>query len=247
MPSIDLVQPDLTLVKTSIVNDRTTKFYSRAPSGENTGTLSITGSAYDLMLSNSYGAPTFTPLNTTMEEDDLSLSSGLVSLVAGGTGTILCRFVYQPDDGSANRRSAPVTLLNDAAPNGGLRAFVEHQSTAMRSGRVEVFPDGAAVNGGTVITNTLGNKTDAFMSGVYFEGFGAKAGIICHGQAYSDTSANAGIVPPSAFSRVTIGKTPLGMATSGVASPGYMLTHCVVYDRMVSDDEAFDMATGWAA
>lgn len=243
--TVSLVAAGVTLGATSVEGARTHRFYTR--SGAISGTISITGDVYNIMIANSNSATSYVKYGTPLAEDNLTLSPATLALISGGAGTILCRYVYLADGGLTNRLMHPVVLYNGTAPRGGLLASTEHKYAGLSTGEVKVFSDGAAVNIGTQVARNLGNKPlVGVIAGIYFSGFGAQAGIISHGQAGRGAAATAGVTPPTAFTGAYFGRAPLGMLSAAL-NPGAILTHCVIYDRMVTDDEAFDMAVGWAA
>lgn len=237
--AVSPVATGLTLVAEVFESGRTSRFYSR--SGAVSGTISVTGEVSEVMVTNSNFDTSYVPHGGTRSGETLKLVGVPLSILASGTGTILCRFALAPDNG-ASARNAYIGLSNSAAPHGGLEIDVSLRYTGLGTGEIVAHADGAASNVGVQIARNLGNRSNIAIVGGYFSGFGANAGIISYGQAGSDTAAAAGATPPTAIDEVYIGTLRTGMI-SNAPQLGAVLTHCIVYDRMVSNDEAFDLAT----
>lgn len=218
---------------------RKAQFYSR--SGAVTGTINVTGNVSNVMVHNGDYAASYVSHGQSRSADALQVIGDARALVAGGTGSILCRFAFLPDDGISLRNLDALALYNSAAPHGALTAEATYKYNGLGTGEVRAHADNAAINSSTQIARNLGNRNDIAIIGNYFSGFGQSAGVMCYGQAGSDTAANAGATPPTAFDQIHVGNFPAGMVSSSQI-PGVVLTHIVIYDRMVSDDEAFDMA-----
>lgn len=229
----------LTLIREVVEAGRTNRFYTR--SGAVAGTITVTGTVQNVMVTNSAYAPAYVPHGVNKPDDLVQFAAPLLGLVSGGTGTLLARFALLSDDGNDNRDVDMFSLYNSSAPQGGISTQVGYKYSGLGTGEVQVHPDGAAMNGGTQVARNLGNRPQTMVEGVYFDGFGATAGIMCYGQAGKGIAVNEGATPPTAFDQVNIGRLAPGVVSSSTVA-GLVLTHLVIYDRMVSDTEADGMA-----
>ncbi|MBH9537537.1 hypothetical protein [Novosphingopyxis sp. YJ-S2-01] len=221
---------DLALRREVKAGQRTARFYTR--SGLKTGTVTVSGEARDIMVTNSNSARTFVPHLATRSKDDFALRGVPFDIVKSGAATLLMRFAFMPDNGNT-RRTVFLLLRNDNAPNGLIRILSQYNRTGLDEGSISVVQDGGpslAEATPPLIARNLGNFNGNPIVGAYFSGFGARAGIISHGQAGQNTAASVSRTPPTAITSMFLD------------APDAILTHAVIYDRMVSDDEAFDLA-----
>ncbi len=218
---------------------RTHKVYNR--SGPASGTISVSGDVEEAMVYNGTTYYAYTPFGTVVSGETLRLSESMVALIAGGTGTIICRYKFTPD-ANVDRSVNPVSIRNGNSPAGGINAGVAARASGLGTSSVSVFADASAANTGEQVTSILGNRPPASIGGMFFSGFGANLGIIANGQAARGVPTS--VTPPTALTEIYLGIAAPGMY-SFASSPNAILTHCVIYDRMVSDEEAFNMSTAW--
>lgn len=209
--------------------------------GEVSGTISVTGDVSRVMVTNAINNSTYVPHGETFSTEVLRLIGDAASKLTDGTGAILLRFGFL-GNGDYPNREIGFGLLNDSDPNGGIYAEVAYKYSSNGTGEVRLVADSGAINSGVWVARNLGSRPVVGIAGLYFENFGETAGVICYGQAGSDTAANAVATAPTAFGDVVLSKVPSGMV-SGSKPGGIVLTHVVVYDRAITDTEALKMAT----
>lgn len=235
---------NLTLSDTFRSSGRTTKVYARSVSTAFNATLSTTGSVSEVQAERAPGALSSTPFmgyNTAIAIDTVSLSAPFTSLFAGGKGTIVVRSVYLPSGVNDSRAYEPIGLRS-ASALGGLYHRVSASKSSIGTDNVYTANDGSALNGGTSRAQVTGNWRDSHVNGLAFSGYGDSAGVISRGQYAKATGLGA------QFGEITsayIGGEPAHWSTGAGTRTCGIITHCIIYDRMLSDAEAQTAANQW--
>lgn len=218
---------------------RTFNFYTRT--GVVTGTVSTTGDVSDVMVTNSNTTHLYKPYASGINPYDVVKLKGLAKAVAtSSNATILCRFIIH-ESAAANKPYAfSISVSNGVNPAGGILGVINRNSTNTSSSQVKVMPDGAPLNGGAVIATVVGNTNKVNIGGVSWKNKGAEASVIASGQVSNGLASSKSITPPSQLNDVYLGSGNGVMSSSGFL--GFTLTHCVIYDRQLSDEEVFNSA-----
>ncbi len=231
---VDIVNTSsVSLNKSFVESGRNFKFYNRT--GQVSGNIQIVGQAENIVVCNSAHATPFVDYGATKSADYLEFSDEMVSLISSGDGSVVMRFALLEDDGDEVRYFDAIAY-NSQSPAGGIRLDVAYRYGGQGTGIVAVHSDNASLNSSENAGRNLGNRSSVAVAGMYFEDFGQTAGVICYGQASEKTVA---ATPPSQIDEFHIGQLPGGVVSSSTQA-GVILTHVVVYDRKMTEDEAFN-------
>lgn len=229
---------ELTLRREVKEGGRTHRFYER--SGEVTSTIVVTGTVSKVMVTNSSRAVSYVEPLKTVSSDIVTLAGQLKTMLSGGEGTILCRIVM-PEDNGFTANDFYMAAANPDAVGGGVLATATFKKTGINTASVSVMSDNAAINSGVQQARVLGNTNRVSIVGFTFSGNGAETGVISYGQAGFGNTTESPVTPPTALTEFYLGTIPIGMR-SFTTTKEAVITHCVVYDRILTEKEASDAA-----
>lgn len=228
----------VTLRREVISGNRTHRFYTRTSAL--TGTIAVTGNVSEVMVANSlYARSYLKPLQKGFS-DVVRFAPLVKQVLSGGKGTILCRFILSEGTGRDNH-VFHIAAVNSTALGGSVLASTTYKSAGLGEASVSVAPNDAAINTGVRQARLLGNRNKTAIMGMAFSAFGASTGIIAYGQSGFGNTASNPATPPT-----TLDEVYLGTAIAGILSfqqtANAVLTHCIVYDRVLTPEEANEAA-----
>ena len=229
---------ELTLRREIKDEGRTHRFYIR--SGIVTSTIVVTGSVSKVMVTNSLRVVSYVEPLKEAPSDIVTLAGQLKTMLSGGEGTILCRIVLPEDNGVA-LNDFYIAAANPNAVGGGVLATAPFKKTTLNTANVVVLSDNALKNSGVQQARNLGNTNRVNIVGLTFSDNGANTGIISYGQAGFGNTTESPVTPPTALSEFYLGTAPTGMLSNQTTRDA-VITHCVVYDRILTAEEASDAA-----
>jgi hypothetical protein len=230
--AVTLVADGISVFETHKAFNRTYVFYNRT--GAVSGTISVSGDVKNVMLYSGNHTTTYRRPNTTSATpaDVTRLHDSIASLLSTGSATILCRFV-EIIGTNGLQTTDYIVALNSAAPNGSIYSTTRISDASVQTANLNIGADGAAVNRAVQATSVVGNTREVNVMGLMYENKGANVGLISYGQLVTKTG---NLNTPSNLDQYYLGTPPNGLVTSQFR--GAILTHCVVYDRMLTEEEA---------
>lgn len=242
-----LSSANLTLAETYMVGNTTVKRYTRSLNAAIAATLSNSGASQVQVTHAAIGTYPGLYLGNggVQPKDTLTLGTAFASLISSA-GTILFRAL--PSEGSPtvdNRLgfSAGVTIQS-GAPHGGIYSDTTMNIAALTTRNLATRPDGAvATSAPTNRAALTANMAKADVHGVTFDANGDTVGIITSGQQARATGLGALI---GNASRIALGGSDW-ITYGGYQSMriGATITHAVIYNRLLTADEALAAASGW--
>jgi len=239
--SAEITGTGLTYQQTWESGGRTCKRYSR-DSGVISATLTTSGGASDIQVelavtNSGYYASLFMGYGGSKARDIATLGPDVVPLLTSGSFSIIMQVVMN---------DAPLTAINSSevirvvsgSPYGGVLLKTVRSSGASGSNTdtVHALADGSTTSA-TALRSTLnGSYRESTVFGVTCQNFGDDLGIISYGQYAKTVGAGVKFGAPAA---AYIGGGPIGRAIGG------LVTRVAIYDRMLSDTEAWRSATAW--
>ncbi|WP_126623127.1 hypothetical protein [Oceaniglobus ichthyenteri] len=239
--SAELSHANLTLESTRIVDGRTVKAYSRSPTSTITATLSVSG-ATDLQVELASGgrcASPFMGYSATVAIESASLHAPFKDLLASGVGTVVVRSVALRGADADTRNFTPVAVQT-SSPLGGVAVTSSRTTGSSGTDNGAVYADGAAWNGSTDTASVTGNWRDSMVHAIGFDGFGDNFTVASFGQISKSTGNGAVFGAPTAIL--------IGGASAYASAPNRccsIITHVVIYQRMLTDDELLIIANQW--
>lgn len=219
--------PELTLVNTfSDGNGRTVKVYTRSVSTSFSATLSYTGSVSRAQCEVGYGASTF--INGARVAETVKLNAPFKDFFSSGSGTIVVRGVYNKAHTTFSAES-PLRVTAAGKEFGGV-SLVSSNTLATGTANVRTALDGGASGGTVRATVTTGNQKRAPVYGVGVSGFGESARVIQFGKTASASGLTTLFSAPDKIE---------------MAAMGGVITHIVMYDRMLTELESQVVANQW--
>ena len=216
--------------------NRTHKFYAR--SGGKIGTITVTGEVSNIVIANSNNIRSFTPYNQIAFADEVRLVGALRDMLRSGTGTIICRYALLPDSNRGFRNSFYLSAKN-ADKAGGVHLIVDDGTIGINTAEVKTNSDNTIA--GVQQAHILGSNAKVAVAGLMFKNNGAESGLLAYNQAgFGKLSDNSGVAP------TTLTEFFLGLTKGtdkGNTTTNAIITHCVVYDRVLSEAEATKAAT----
>lgn len=227
--SASIAAPELTLVNTFTEgNGRTVKVYTRSVSTAFSATLSYTGSISRAQCEIGYGASTF--VSGARLAETIKLNAPFKDLFASGAGTIIVRGVYNKAHTTFSAES-PLRITAAGKEFGGA-SLVSSNTLSTGTATVRTALDGGASGGTIRATVTTGNQKRAPVYGIGISGLGESARVIQFGK----TAVASGLTTLfSAPDKIEIG------------AMGGIITHVVMYDRMLTEIESQVVANQWMA
>lgn len=229
---------ELTLRREFKEGGRTHRFYNR--SGEVTSNIVVTGTVSKVMVTNSSRVVSYIEPLKAAPSDIVTLAGQLKTMLSGGKGTILCRIVL-PENNGFEANDFYIAAANPNAVGGGVLVAATFRKTVINTADVVVLSDNALRNSGVQQARILGNTNKIAIVGLTFSGNGANTGIISYGQAGFGNTTVSPVTPPTALTEFYLGTAPTGML-SNQTTRDVVITHCVVYDRILTAKEASDAA-----
>ena len=229
--TVNLVADGISVFETHKAYNRTYVFYNRT--GAVTGTISVSGDVKNIMVDSKEYTSTYGRHNTTTAVAEVArLHDSIASLLSTGSATILCRFVELI--GINGRQSTNyIVAFNSAAPSGSVFSTTRINDAYVQTADVRIGTDGAATDEAVSVTSVVGNTREVNIMGLMYENKGEKVGLISYAQLVTKTG---NLNTPSNLDQYYLGRPPNGLVTSQFR--GAILTHCVVYDRMLTEEEA---------
>lgn len=235
--------PELTLEKQwTLPNGRIVKSFTRSVSTAFTAALEVTGDASDITVtSGSVNPRCFIPYESTRAVERLTLGESVKALLSGGDGAVIARAIYYPIP-LAQSRAGNMIAVKSGVGQGGLYARVSSSTTVNGTDGGFSAADGAGLNGATNRTgNIIGSWRDQHIKGLTWAGFGDSLGMMSYGQYAYATDIGVTI---SGIDDIYIGGDAGSVSSTSLL--GGIITHVIVYDRMLSVDEALLAANvGW--
>lgn len=228
----------LTLRREFKEGGRTHRFYNRT--GEVTSTVVVTGDVSKVMVTNSSRVVSYLAPLQVGAADVVQLTGQLKAILSSGKGTIICRIVL-PNDNGIGGNDFYIAALNSAAPGGGILGSAAYAKTGLNTSRVVVLADGGAINSGVQQARNLGNTSKVSIVGITFSGNGSNTGILSYGQAGFGNTTQTPVAAPSALNEFYLGTAPSGMLSTQ-STKDAVITHCVIYDRILTAAEASEAA-----
>lgn len=226
---------ELTLRREFKDGGRTHRFYIR--SGAVTSTIVVTGTVSKVMVTNASRVVSYIAPLKAASSDIVTLAGQLKTMLSGGKGTILCRIVL-PEDNGFESNDFYIAAANPDAVGGGVLASAPFYKTRLNTADVVVLSDNALRNSGVQQAKNIGNTNKIAIVGLIFSDNGASTGIISYGQAGFGDTTQSPVTPPTEF---YLGTAPTGMLSLQITRD-VVITHCVVYDRILTAKEANDAA-----
>lgn len=242
--SASLSAGELTLEQEFTANGRTVKKYTRSVGTAFSATLTASGASELVVCDAAFGDYTgeFGGYSTTVASETASLSAAIVALLSGGSGTVLVRHLFNAAGATDARLTFNNIAVKSASPQGGIYAVNSYQRAGVGTMSLITAPDGAAINASrTTRVSVTGTMARGYVTGVTWDGLGDSVGIIDAGLQNRATGLGALFGVPAS---VNIGGDS-GSITGG-SRLGGIITHVVVYDRILSEAEAVVAASGWA-
>lgn len=236
-----LSHANLTLVESYVAEGRTCKRYSRSSSSAFAATLSVAGASniQAVVRANGEGyyPGNFLGYGGTQDADLAVLSPALVSLIAGGDYTIVMQVLMNAAGGNSLSYVEPIRVVS-ASPYGGAMVRSSRSTTSNGTDTASTAIDGAAatVAGATVRATLSGTWNDNAVFGLACQNNGDSVGIMSYGQYNKETALGAQSGPPST---VYLGGGARLLRIGGA------ITRVAIYDRMLTDDEAWGVANAW--
>lgn len=197
-------------------------FYNR--SGGISGTIQVVGDVSKVMVSNSNVITSYTD-SPIREGSSVSINKALVSQYLNGKGTIVCRFASAPN--TLGTFNYTINAMNENAPEGKLEATYQIATSSIGTAELYVYKDGGVFADRVRQVALIGSGSDISIVGLTYSGNGANTGLISYGQSNFGSSVTSGAVPPSAINDVVISAGNL-----------VVMTHCVIFDRILTPEEA---------
>lgn len=239
---VSLDSASLTLAETVEKHGRTVKRYTRT-SGAITSDITISGGAKDIQVElatdGAFASP-FMGYATTVASETASLKSPFKGLLSSGTGTIVTRNIMLRDVDTTSRPTTAMIAVQSEVPLGG--AFLSSSRTTSGSGtdNLRSLPDGSTTSTTpTTRASANGNWKDSSVTVLGMEGHGDKLRMGTYGQ-YAEAS-DLGVLF-SDPTEVFLGGTSY-FGTNGRL--GGIITHVIIYDRLLRQDEILLMANQW--
>lgn len=238
---VSLTSASLTLQTSYVVAGRTVKEYGRSGSLAISATLAVTGEVTRVQCEqdNAHGnrpwryASSFIEPGASRDAEVCELKDPIVALLAGGKGSVVLREILMPwnfNGPTLQQRVIPATLqFNNKTTLGGIIATRSAYSTQVGTDDVNSSLDGPP-SAYVRRTGLNGNLARSTVQGLMFNGNGADVGIISYGQVNIATGTGVTFSTPN---RIAIG------------THGGIITHAIVYDRMLSAPEAQIIANQW--
>lgn len=229
----------LTFVEQYTSNGRTCKRYSRT-SGVINATLSVSGGAQDIQVVHSDYPGLLLGYGGSQAIETASLPPSLVSLISAGSFSIVQQVCMNPT-GGVGIRSGQFIAVKSGSPQGG--AYMRQSLSKVGNGTntANTALDGGAANSSTVRATVIGTWRDVAVMGLTCQGLGDSVGVISYGQ-YSKASGLGGQFSTPA--NVYIGGET-GLSSGAGSRLGGIITRVALYDRMLTDDEAWGVANSW--
>lgn len=235
-----LTSPNLTLSETFSAEGRTCKRYTRA-AGTYTATLNVSGGAVDIQAvrrdsGEGYYPGHFMGYGASQGADFVQLAPDTLALIAGGNYSVVAQFIMN---------TAGVNSLNycnalrsvSSAPFGGAAARTARYTGQNGTDEARTFTDGAIITAGTTRASINGTWNDVAVIGLTCQNNGDSVGLISYGQYGKAVGLGAQSGGPAAFH---VG----GMPGDGKLIGG-ILARMVIYNRMLTDTEAWAVANAW--
>lgn len=235
-----LTHANLTLVDTFIAEGRTCKLYSRA-AGTYVATLNVSGGATDVQAvsrptNSGYYPGHFLGYGGAQGLETAQLGPDIVALLAGGNYSVIAQIVMNKAGANALNYCDMMRAVS-SSPYGGPAARTIRTTSANGTDAARTAANGAAATAGTIAASVTGTWNDVAVIGLTCQGNGATAGIISYGQ-YAKGSGTASSAPASFY----IGSAPTPV---GAWPVGGIIARMAIYDRMLTDDEAWGVANSW--
>jgi len=241
--SAALTAAELTLAQTTVSGGRTFKRYTRSTSSAISASLEVSGGAEDvqveLAMGGSFASP-FAGYGGSVAMENVSLKSPIKGLLSGGTGTIVTRSIFMSDFDVDNRAFAPIAIQSAAPLGGAVLISSRPKGGGGGTDGVWTYPDTTTWGAGTGRFNVVGNWRASFVTALGISGRGNALKIASYGQVNSASGLGTLFGAPS--------EILLGGATPYANAPGRLggiITHCIIYNRLLTDDELLLMANQW--
>lgn len=237
-----LAHAQLTLVYEFMTNGRKCKQYSRT-AGSIPATLSVSGGASNISVtlgqSGSYPGH-FLGYGGSQAVETATLGNAISNLIAGGDFSVIYQAFMNPTGATDERANLSAIAVKSGAPHGGVYVRSSRTKAANGTDYVATAADSAAINSWTNRASIVGTWRDQSVFGVTCSGRGNNVGVISSGQ-YNKTTGLGAIfgAPTSIHIGGETGMSPANIRLGGI------ITRCVVYDRMLTDDEAWAVANAW--
>lgn len=219
---------------------KTVQRYYRSRTDTITASVETVGNVSKIQLEDSVSPSENLPFNSTVGRSLVKLGTPFLNLI-GNDSTIIIRMVYREKINGGYNNSHAIAAKNNNGQGGFYLVARPVANTTATTGLLQI-ENGGAVNSGQYVVSFNGTARNAMVGGIGWAGMGAGGGAaVFYGLTKSDTTPDTSIDP---VQDVFIGGDSGSSTVSGRAIEG-IITHCLIYDRLLSDNELAVMSTMW--
>lgn len=223
-------------------NGRSVKYYTRS-AGVIAATLAVSGGAHDIQVTQGqFGAwpGHFLGYGGSQAVETAALGSAFSSLIAAGEFTIVQQVCMNPT-GALDVRDIHMMAVKSGAPQGGLYLRGAMDKSSLSTSSVRTSIDGSGSNQANPPRAHIGASwRDVNVMGLTCRNQGDDVGFMIGGQYATASGLGPQFgTPANIYLGGEVGSFTLPSRIGGI------ITRCVIYDRMLTDDEAWAVANAW--